>query len=45
MRGGFELVRAREVNGPVRACREEERPDACPEQHFSNPLESLAQHF
>jgi len=43
MRGGFELVRAGEVNGPVRARGEEERPDARPEQRFSNPLESLAQ--
>jgi len=45
MGDGFELVRARDVNGPVRARGQEECADPCPEQRFSKLLESLAQRF
>jgi len=45
MRGGFELMPACEVDGPVCADGQEKGPETRPEERVTDPLESSGQRF
>jgi hypothetical protein len=45
MRGAFELMPAREMDGPIRACGHEKDPETRPEERVTDSLEPSGQRF